>query len=236
MSDIYQDERDNIHAMLLSSVSHDLKTPLSCIIGSLEIYQQLNESLSPVRKKDLINTALQEAKRLDSFITNILDMAKLESNVTFKFEPVDMIALIKQSVAKMEIAFSNHILKLILPNIFIATVSELWINRALTALLDNAALYAPKNSDIVVSISRNTPDFSISVRDYGVSIDKEIKKSLFNKSNRAIQQDRKIAGTGLGLPICGIIASRHGGSIKLETPDDGGNIFIMTLPLVQIKK
>src|SRR5436305_33782 len=76
----FEQERERLHRTVLTSVSHDLKTPLSCIIGSLEIYERTKEKLTLDKKNTLINTALQEAYRLDSFITNILDMAKLESN------------------------------------------------------------------------------------------------------------------------------------------------------------
>src|SRR4051812_36475440 len=79
-SEAFEQERERLHRIVLSSVSHDLKTPLACIIGSLEIFERTKEKLTLEKRNTLINTALQEAYRLDSFITNILDMAKFESD------------------------------------------------------------------------------------------------------------------------------------------------------------
>src|SRR3984885_4716957 len=75
---VLDDERERLHRQMLSSVSHDLKTPLASIIGSLEIYERMRNTLSAEKKQMLVETALQEAYRLDTFVTNILDMARLE--------------------------------------------------------------------------------------------------------------------------------------------------------------
>ena len=79
LSDPFNKERELMHRQMMSSVSHDLKTPLASIIGSLEIHDQMKAQLKPEKKQALLDTALQEAYRLDNFITNILDMAKLEN-------------------------------------------------------------------------------------------------------------------------------------------------------------
>jgi len=71
--------REDLHRQILSTVSHDLKTPLATIIGSLEIYQKMFEKLSPEKRQSLISASLSEAYRLDNFITNILDMTRLEA-------------------------------------------------------------------------------------------------------------------------------------------------------------
>src|ERR1700721_2788036 len=75
------EERELLHRQILSSVSHDLKTPLASIIGSLEVFERMNDRLSEEQQKTLITVALREAYRLDNFITNILDMARLESGM-----------------------------------------------------------------------------------------------------------------------------------------------------------
>ena len=78
-ADAIEKERERNYRAIFSSFSHDLKTPLSCIIGSLEIYERTRERLSPEKQQTLINTALQEAQRLDAFITQLLAMAKLDT-------------------------------------------------------------------------------------------------------------------------------------------------------------
>jgi len=228
-------EREKLHAMLLSSVSHDLKTPLSCIIGSLEIYQQLKGTLSSEHKDTLINTAIEEARRLDSFVSNILDMSKLESGGRFKYEYVDIGELVRQCVLQMEPRLRQHDVQLALSSRLMVEVNASWINRAVALLLDNAARYTPQGSMIRVMASGDGKSFHIAVRDHGPGIPRKIQTKLFLKHARAARQDAKI-GTGLGLPICKAVADAHGGSIALDTPADGGACFTLTLPLAQKQK
>jgi len=228
--------RDDLHAMLLSSVSHDLKTPLACVIGSLDIYQQLKNTLSEERKNALISTAIKEARRLDSFITNILDMAKLESDILFKYEYVDMGQLVRQCVLRMQPVLSQHDVHLELSLQGMVEVNELWITRALTILLENAALYTQVDTKIVVAAGKEGESCWICVRDYGSGISKRMQSSIFHKHSRAARLDAKIAGTGLGLPICKAIAQRHGGTVCCDIPLSGAGVaFTLTVPLVQSK-
>lgn len=229
--------RDNLHAMLLSSVSHDLKTPLACIIGSLDIYQHLKDTLSEERKTALISSAINEARRLDSFITNILDMAKLESALPFKCEHVDVGQLVRQCVLKMEPVLNHHNVRLELPSkIIMADINELWITRALALLLDNVVLYTPADTDIVITLTKDNLACWIAVRDYGPGIPKKMLPTLFHKHRRAVLEDTKTAGTGLGLPICKAIAQKHSGAIWCDKPNSGdGTVFTITLPLNQKK-
>lgn len=228
--------RDDLHAMLLSSVSHDLKTPLACVIGSLDIYQQLKNTLSEERKNDLISTAIKEARRLDNFITNILDMAKLESDTLFKYEYVDMGQLVRQCVLRMQPVLCQHDVHLELPGHIMVEANEMWIDRALTSLLNNVALYTPVNTKILITLSSDTISCQIAVRDYGPGISERMQSSIFHKHSRAARQDAKIAGTGLGLPICKAIAEKHGGTIRCDTPVSGNGVtFTIALPVIQNK-
>ncbi|HEU5048537.1 MAG TPA: ATP-binding protein [Rickettsiales bacterium] len=230
--DTLQQEHDKFHAMLLTSVSHDLKTPIACIIGSLDIYQQLKGTLSEERKDILIATAINEARRLDNFITNILDMAKLESGIIFQYENIDIAQLVRQCVHQMESVLSQHPVQLELPRQLMGQVNELWISRVLALLLSNAALYTPADTNILVSVTSDNIACWITIRDYGPGISKKMATTIFQKHHRTMLKDTKVAGTGLGLPICKAIAEKHGGAIRCETPDSGdGTIFTITLPL-----
>ena len=226
-----QTAHDNLQTKLLSSISHDLKTPLASIIGALDIYQQLKNTLSEERKEALISTAIKEAIRLDSFITNILDMAKLESNIIFKFDNIDIGGLVRQCAHKMEQHLFKHKLQLELPSLLIVQLNEVWISRALTILLDNAVLYTPENTKIIVSVSSDNEFCKIIVRDYGGGVDDKIKANIFYKNSRTNHSDTKLAGTGLGLPICKLIAQMHGGDITIDTGSNG-TVFNIKLPLI----
>jgi len=233
-NDTLRQEREKLHAMLLSSVSHDLKTPLACIIGSLEIYQQLKATLSKEHKDTLINTAIEEARRLDSFITNILDMSTLESGVRFTFESLDIGQLVRQCALRMEPALRQHEVVLDLPSQVMAEVSASWISRAVDLLLDNAAKYTAAGTKVMVAVSGDGFSCRIAVRDHGPGIPNGMKAGLFLKSTRTAQRDIKTASTGLGLPICKFIAEAHGGAIRVDSPAEGGGAaFTITLPLTQ---
>jgi len=225
-----QQEHNKLHVMLLSSVSHDLKTPLACVIGSLEIHQHLKDVLSAEHKDTLIATAIEEARRLDSFITNILDMSALENGVHLKRESVDMGQLVRQCVLQMEPRLRHHEMQLELSSGMMTEVSVSWISRAVTLLLNNAAQYTPAKTKIVVTITGDKTLCRITVRDHGPGISKKLRTGIFHKHTRATRQDSKTAGTGLGLPICKAIAEAHGGTIRMHTPSGGGVAFTLTLP------
>ena len=229
---ILQQEREKLHVMLLSSVSHDLKTPLSCIIGSLEIHQQLKATLSADHKDTLINTAIEEARRLDSFITNIIDMSKLESGIAFKREPVSIASLAEQCVLQLEPHMNGRKIGLELLSQVTAEVNAAWISRAITLLLDNALRYTPEEAEITVSVSGDNCAFWIAVRDSGPGISSKLQSGIFQKHTRAERQDSKIAGTGLGLPICKAIIEAHGGSIRMES-SSAGTVFTLALPVTR---
>lgn len=228
-------EREKLHAMLLSSVSHDLKTPLACVIGSLEIYQQLKGTLSEEHKNTLIATAIDEARHLDSFVTNILDMAKLERGVFISHELTDIVQIIRQCLLQMQPRLPHYELKLELPRKLMAEVSAPWIGRAVMLLLDNAVRYTPVGTKIRISLYNEKDFFLISVSDNGPGIPPKRRKEIFHKRERVARQDAKTAGTGLGLSICKAIMEAHGGIITLECPVEAGSIFTLKLPLVAKK-
>lgn len=227
-----QQEREKLHVNLLSSVSHDLKTPLASIIGSLEIHQNLKNILSDERKDTLINTAIEEAHRLDDFITNIIDMSKFEQGITLRYEQADISNIVQQAARQVQERSGRVIHTELLPNV-IAQVNATWIQRALLLMLKNAVHYTPENIAITVSVSSDTKFFRISVRDYGAGIAKKLLPTLFEKHSRTERKDNTLAGTGLGLPICKAIAQAHGGSILVELPQGGGTVFTLCIPLCQ---
>src|SRR5580704_8023351 len=96
------EHRERLHRQMLSSVSHDLKTPLASIIGSLEIYERMKDTLAAEKRHMLVETALQEAYRLDTFVTNILDMAKLEEGkLRLQYSTAQLRHMIEDCIAKL---------------------------------------------------------------------------------------------------------------------------------------
>ncbi len=229
-SNSFEQEREKLHRAVLTSVSHDLKTPLSCIIGSLEIYERTKEKLTLDKKNILINTALQEAYRLDSFVTNILDMARLESGtVKVKKELCvmdllleDCLILLGRRLQECDVSIKA------IPATFPVTTDPLLLQRAICIVMDNAARYASLHPVINVEYEKAGDQVIIRVQDNGPGIPKEKMEEIFSKYARFAIQDHKHSGTGLGLPICREIMRLLGGTVTVANLTGGkGAVFTL---------
>lgn len=228
-----QVEQEKLRSMLLSSVSHDLKTPLASVIGSLSVYRTMGENLSTVHRQTLISTALDEAMRLDSFITNILDMTRLESGqVKMKPQWVKPFEMAKEVKRRFRDRLRDHILTIS----FEVDDAEVFVDRMMTEqvfqnLVDNAVKYTPAGTEIVLGGKECDKErFEITVRDYGPGIPAGRLQSVFDKYERIRKQDTQVAGTGLGLAIAKAVIEAQGGEIKAGNHPDGGAVFTVYLP------
>ncbi len=226
-----QEEREKLRSMVLSAVSHDLKTPLASIIGSLDIYHRLHASLTPERRNALTHTAYEEAVRLDSFITNIIDMARLESGkITVNREWTDPVLMVRRIVRKMEGRLSGHRVELHMPaKPFEAEIDAALMEKAITHLLDNAVKYTLPDTQIDITLEMRGHDLLFSVQDHGKGIPEGMEEAIFNKYTRLHKKDMAVAGTGLGLSISRSIAQAHGGSLRGVTSGNGA-LFTIELP------
>ncbi len=233
-SESFSKERELIHRQMMSSVSHDLKTPLAGIIGSLEIHDQMKEKLKPEKKQALLDTALQEAYRLDNFITNILDMAKLENNqVKVKNETVDIGELLQTCVIQLSPRLKESTVEIIaLTGIVTANTDPTLLFRTVGILLDNAVKHGGKPSHIIIEYGRGDfgQDF-IRVRDHGMGVAESMKQLIFSKYTRFVKQDTQTAGTGLGLAICKENMRLLEGSVTIKNHADGGAVFELLFPV-----
>ena len=229
----FTEERETLHRQMLSAVSHDLKTPLASIIGSLEIYERMGGQLTPAKRETLIKTALVEAYRLDSFLTNILDMAKLENNlVPLRREPTDLRQLLETMVGtlgasrkgKATIAING-------PEKFDVNVDGTLLSRAIALLLDNAVKHAGPSPKIDSNYEKPIDGvLTIEIVDDGPGVPMDKRDEIFSKYARLQRGDHQNAGTGLGLSIAQIIAVRLGGDVVLKLPTSGeqGARFVLT--------
>jgi two-component system sensor histidine kinase KdpD len=227
-----RDEREKLRSMLLSSVSHDLKTPLASVIGALSVYQTMGTNLSEEHRVTLITTALEEAQRLDSFITNILDMTRLESgDIDFRKEWTSPENTFRKVERRMKMRLRNHKLSLTTAE----SNSEILIDptsleQVLQNLLDNAAKYTPPETAVEVRAFPQGKHYVIEVRDHGDGIPANKLATIFDKYARLKKTDSQVAGTGLGLSICKSMLQAQGGSIEATNHPDGGAQFTLTFP------
>lgn len=235
LDDLFNTERVRMHRQLYSAISHDLKTPLASIIGALEIYERMKPRLTEEKQAELIVTALQEAHRLDNFITNILDMGRLENGmVTVRSETFDVGGMLRGCVS----SFDNRMLgKRItisqLDGEFSIVSDHALLCRVITLLLDNSVKYGgkPPMIQLTYGIAPNG-ECLIHVQDNGPGIPETHRESIFTKYTRFIKRDQQHAGTGLGLAIGREIMHLLGGTIAVaDAPDYSGAVFTLTLPM-----
>lgn len=226
-------ERESMHRKMLSAVSHDLKTPLASIIGSLEVMERMKDRLPPDKQKELQAVALQEAYRLDAFVTNILDMAKLENGaVRAQRENIDCDLVIKQAITKMGRRLTNSTVRVTPESGSVTLTSDgVLLSRVLALLLDNAVKYGGASPTIAVAFGRDGDQAYIKIADQGEGIPPGRIDEIFSKYTRLSMQDNQIAGTGLGLAICRAIMKILGGSIAAANNPDKGAVFTLRLPV-----
>jgi two-component system sensor histidine kinase KdpD len=231
--------REYLHRQMLSSVSHDLKTPLATIIGSLEVMTMLSDRLPEEKKKSLIASALTEAFRLDYFITNILDMAKFEAHaVKPRVETTRLSQLINDSLARLGPLKTRGDLD-IRP---LTSQDELRTDpmlgsRAIGLVIHNAFKHGvPRQggshgtSDaarVEVEYGVSPHEAFVRIRDHGDGIPVDQQAAIFDKYTRLSRSDQQNAGTGLGLTICQHIMHLLMGRIEVTNHPDGGAMFTL---------
>lgn len=227
-----RDEREKLRTSLLSSVSHDLKTPLAAILGSLSVHRSMYEKLPETQRRELTDAALIEAQRLDSFITNIIDLAKIESGaVKFKRQwqsPEDLVQRVKK---RMRMRFENHTLHVqALASTIEVELDPVISEQALLNVLDNAVKYTPSGSAIEIRMETADDYFRLHVRDHGPGIPDEEYERIFDKYTRLQRQDHQVAGTGLGLSLARAAMRGQGGDVAVAGHPGGGAVFTLSWP------
>jgi two-component system, OmpR family, sensor histidine kinase KdpD len=227
------EEREKLRVMLLSSVSHDLKTPLASIIGALSAYLTLGDRLKPEKHNELIEGSLEEARRLDSFITNILDMTRLETgNIKFKQEWCGLSHFMDDIKKRMHHRMKHHELRINLPDHDIEGYMDvIMTGQIMQNLLDNACKYTPSGKAVDVTWdAEDGKELVCSIRDYGEGIPETQFEHIFDKFARLHKTDSQTAGTGLGLAIAKAVVESQGGSITASNHPEGGALFTFRLP------
>jgi two-component system sensor histidine kinase KdpD len=227
-----REEREKLRAMLLSSVSHDLKTPLASIIGSLSVYQRMRKSgrLTEDTAQELAVTALEEAQRLDSFITNILDMTRIESgDIHFNRTWVNVDVPVKTVLSRLRQRLQYHHIKVVNEADGIEIYADpMLTEQVLQNVIDNAVKYSPNQTQITVRLRIEHDQFVFEIEDQGEGIPEDKREAIFDKYERLRHQDSHIAGTGLGLAIARAVMEKQDGWVQAQNVDAGGALFTLS--------
>lgn len=228
-------EAERLRAALLSSVSHDLRTPLVSIIGAASTLSDPALELPDHARGAMAETIRDEGERLDRYIQNLLDMTRLGHGALVpKRLAVDLREIAGSARHRLRGALRDHQVAVEVPAGLPPVLADpLLIEQVLMNLLDNAAKYAPAGSAITVVACIKGVEAEISVSDTGPGIPAEARSRVFDMFYRVAEGDGQRAGTGLGLAIARGIVEAHGGRIKAEPsrPDGTGTRIALTLPL-----
>jgi two-component system sensor histidine kinase KdpD len=221
-------EAEQLRNSLLSSVSHDLRTPLAVITGTATTLT--HEKLDAAVRRDLAETIVQEAERLNRLVRNLLDMTRVEAGaltVHKEWQPVEEV--IGSALGSVETILGARPVKTDLSPDLVAPFDAVLIQQVLVNLLENAVKYAGADTPLTISARGRKREVEIVVADRGPGLPAGDEARIFEKFYRA--EKGKGGGVGLGLTICRGIVTAHGGRIWAVNRDGGGAAFHFTLPI-----
>ena len=227
-------ETERLRSALLTSISHDLKTPLAAVLGAAGALRDIGSKLGDAEKADLLATIIDESERLNRFIANLLDMTKLESGaVTPNVALHDIGEIIGSALRRASRILSHHNVELeIAPDLPMLELDAVLFEQALFNLLDNAAKYAPAETTIRVQSWRDAETVCLRVLDEGSGIPANELDHIFDKFYRVQKTDQVRAGTGLGLAISrGFVEAMRGTIVAANRTDRSGAAFTISLPI-----
>jgi two-component system sensor histidine kinase KdpD len=227
-------ETERLRAALLTSISHDLRTPLAGILGSVTSLKGHRKTLDEAAQEELIGTIQEEAERLNRFIANLLDMTRLESGaIEPRLDVVDVGDVVGSALHRAGKVLSRHRVEIDLAAELPAIkVDPVLFEQVLFNLLDNAGKYAPAGSKVRISAQEDKSGVRLQIQDEGDGIPAADLERIFDKFYRVHATDRKRAGTGLGLPICRGFVEAMGGTITAANRTDRhGAVFTIVLPV-----
>lgn len=213
-------ESEKLRSALLSSISHDLRTPLSSIVGSVTTLRSLHSKMTKAVRDDLLVNIEEEASRLSRFVSNLLDMTKIEGGaVKLSNDQLDVSDVVAAAIRRARQTWpERQIVTTFGSEIPTTRGDAALLEQLVFNLLDNANKYSPKDAPTTVLIERETNYVVLKIQDRGMGIPAEDLERVFEKFYRVKGGDGRSPGTGLGLAICRSIANAMGGSIRAESP------------------
>jgi len=227
-------ETDRLRSALLTSISHDLKTPLASVLGAASTLRGLSAKLSDAERTDLLSTVIDESERLNRFIANLLDMTMLESGaIVPNTAPHDIGEIVGSALRRASKILVRHRVSFELTaDLPMLELDAVLFEQVVFNLLDNAAKYAPVDTTISIRSLRDKDSVSLQIIDEGDGIPPAELESVFDKFYRAQKGDHVRPGTGLGLAIArGFVESQHGTIAAANRTDRSGAVLTIRLPI-----
>ena len=221
---------------LLSAVSHDMKTPLASILTAGTSLLSATKPAPTNPARELLETIVQEAERMNGLITNLLCVTRLETGsmaISRELEGLDdlIFGVLSRFSGRLE---GRAVEVEIPPDLPLVALDPGLIDLMLVNLLENALRYTPQASPIDVRVTRTTRVVSVDVCDRGPGIAADEREKVFDKFYRGRLAKRNDGGTGLGLTICRAVARAHDGEVRVLEREGGGSIVRFSVPYAQI--
>ena len=230
-------ESENLRNNLLSAISHDLRTPLTAMVGLAEA---IAVEKNPKRGAEIAAILAEEARRMATLVENLLDMARLQSGgVRLKREWVPIEEIVGGAIQSLRTRLGDRNIRVVLPlDLPLVEIDAMLIERVVANLLDNALKYSPTETPIEIVgsiVTGEPPMLKLAVLDHGPGIAKGKESAIFEKFVRGASESAT-PGVGLGLAICRAIVDAHGGRISAENRAEGGACVAFCLPVGESPK
>jgi two-component system sensor histidine kinase KdpD len=224
-------ESERLRNSLLAALSHDLRTPLTVLVGLSDVLESGQPPLTP-HQLETAHAIKDEARRMSALVTNLLDMARIESGevqLHLEWQPIEEV--VGTAIRYMQGVLQRHRVSIDIPHdLPLVRFDALLIERVLVNLLENAAKYTPPASRIELSAKRVGQQLRVSVADDGPGLPVGREEEVFQKFTRG-ERESSTPGVGLGLAICRAIVEAHHGTINGANRPGGGAVFTFSLPV-----
>ena len=224
-------ETERLRNALLTSVSHDLRTPLATITGAATTILESGAHLDHRTQQELLESVREEADRLNRLVQNLLEMTRLESGalqLRRDWHPLEEV--VGAALGRLAKSLGTRRVTVnIPPDLPLVAIDDVLIEQVFVNLLENVIKYTPPDSAIRILVSATDQSVTVEVADHGPGLPKGHEARVFEKFYRAASDGRQ--GAGLGLAICRGVVAAHGGRIWAHNLPEGGVAFLFTLPL-----
>lgn len=211
-------ENELLRSSLLSSVSHDFRTPLTTMIGATSTVIELGEHLDKQQTRELLNTVLEEAERLNRYTQNLLDMTRLgfgQLQLECDWVSVEeILSVVKKRLRPLLV--QNSLKENVATNLPALYVHAALLEQAIFNVIDNAIKFSPKNASIDVECYKEGDKVVLTICDKGTGIPEDEREKVFERFHTAEKGDRRKSGSGLGLTICRGMIVAHGGNVSIH--------------------
>jgi two-component system, OmpR family, sensor histidine kinase KdpD len=225
-------ESEQLRSVLLDSVTHEFRTPLTSIKASVtSLLGSANHS--PEEKQELLTIINEESDRLNRLIGEAAEMAQLDANkVEFRFESNPIGPTVEEAIEELKQPLTQHPVEVRIPaGLPNARMDPIHIKEVLVHLLENAAKYSPPDAPIRITAEAKDQTITINIADRGPGIDDFEQSLVFEKFYRGRNQRVQVHGTGMGLAICKAIVEAHGGRLGITSQLGHGSVFYFSLPV-----